>query len=34
VPEKVVSFEDSLGRAQSRFAELVDNLGLESPKEV
>jgi propane monooxygenase small subunit len=33
VPEKVVSFEDSLGRAQSRFGELLGNLGLESPKE-
>jgi propane monooxygenase small subunit len=34
VPEKVVSFEDSLSRAQTRFAELVGNLGLEPPKEV
>jgi hypothetical protein len=29
-----VSFEDSLGRAQVRFDELLGNLGLESPKEV
>jgi propane monooxygenase small subunit len=34
VPEKVISFEESLGRAQSRFTELLDDLGLESPKEV
>ena len=34
VPEKVVSFEESLGRARSRFTDLLDDLGLESPKEV
>jgi propane monooxygenase small subunit len=34
VPEKVVRFEDSLGRARRRFTDLLDDLGLESPKEV
>jgi propane monooxygenase small subunit len=34
VSEKVVSFEDSFGRAQVRFGDLLDELGLESPKEL
>jgi hypothetical protein len=34
VSEKVVSFEDSFGRATDRFRELLDGLGLESPKEL
>jgi propane monooxygenase small subunit len=34
VSERVVSFEDSFGRATVRFDELLDGLGLESPKEL
>jgi propane monooxygenase small subunit len=34
VSEKVVSFEDSFGRATLRFDDLLDELGLESPKEL
>jgi propane monooxygenase small subunit len=34
VPEKVVSFEDSFDRATLRFGELLDDLGLDSPKEL
>jgi propane 2-monooxygenase small subunit len=34
VSEKVVSFEDSFGRATLRFGELLDDLGLVSPKEL
>jgi propane monooxygenase small subunit len=34
VSEKVVGFEDSFGRATDRFRELLDGLGLESPKEL
>jgi propane 2-monooxygenase small subunit len=34
VSEKVVSFEDSFSRATLRFSELLDELGLESPKEL
>jgi propane monooxygenase small subunit len=34
VPEKIVSFEESLGRATLRFGGLLDDLGLESPKEL
>jgi propane monooxygenase small subunit len=34
VPEKVLSFEDSLARATTRFGELLGDLGLESPKEL
>jgi propane monooxygenase small subunit len=34
VSEKVVSFEDSLARATLRFSDLLDDLGLESPKEL
>jgi hypothetical protein len=34
VSEKVVSFEDSLGRARLRFGDLLDELGLDSPKEL
>ncbi|MCW3064099.1 MAG: methane/phenol/toluene hydroxylase [Solirubrobacterales bacterium] len=34
VSEKVVSFEESFGRAALRFDELLDDLGLESPKEL
>jgi hypothetical protein len=34
VSEKVVSFEDSFGRATLRFNDLLDELGLESPKEM
>ncbi|HEX4680248.1 MAG TPA: aromatic/alkene monooxygenase hydroxylase subunit beta [Gaiellaceae bacterium] len=34
VPEKTVSFEESLGRATVRFGELLGDLGLESPKEL
>ena len=33
ITEKVVTFEDSLRRANARFGELLDGLGLESPKE-
>jgi propane monooxygenase small subunit len=33
VSEKVVTFEESLERARARFDELLDDLGLESPKE-
>jgi propane monooxygenase small subunit len=33
VSEKVVTFEDSFDRARARFDELLDDLGLESPKE-
>jgi propane monooxygenase small subunit len=34
VSEKVVSFEDSFGRATLRLGEILDDLGLESPKEL
>jgi propane 2-monooxygenase small subunit len=34
VSEKVVSFEDSFGRARLRFGDLLDELGLDSPKEL
>jgi propane 2-monooxygenase small subunit len=34
VTEKVVTFEDSLERTKDRFRELLDGLGLESPKEL
>jgi propane monooxygenase small subunit len=34
VSEKVVSFEESFGRATTRFGELLDDLRLESPKEL
>jgi len=34
VSEKVVSFEDSFAAAKARFGELVESLGLESPKEL
>jgi propane monooxygenase small subunit len=34
VSEKVVTFEESFGRAALRFDELLDDLGLESPKEL
>jgi propane monooxygenase small subunit len=34
VPEKVVSYEDSLDRAKVRFTDLLDDLGLETPKEL
>jgi propane monooxygenase small subunit len=34
VSEKVLSFEDSFGRARLRFGDLLDELGLESPKEL
>jgi propane monooxygenase small subunit len=34
VSEKVVTFEDSFGRAALRFDELLDELGLDSPKEL
>jgi propane monooxygenase small subunit len=34
VSEKVVSFEDSFSRATLRFGELLDDLNLESPKEL
>jgi propane monooxygenase small subunit len=34
VSEKVMSFEDSFGRAQLRFGDLLDELGLDSPKEL
>jgi propane monooxygenase small subunit len=34
VPEKAVSFEESLGRATVRFGDLLGDLGLESPKEL
>jgi propane monooxygenase small subunit len=34
LPEKVVSFENSLSRAKLRFSDLLGELGLESPKEV
>jgi propane monooxygenase small subunit len=33
-PEKVVSFEQSLGRATLRFGELLGDLGLKTPKEL
>jgi propane monooxygenase small subunit len=33
ITEKVVTFEDSLRRANARFGELLDGLGLEPPKE-
>jgi propane monooxygenase small subunit len=33
VSEKVVTFDDSFGRACARFAELLSDFGLESPKE-
>jgi propane monooxygenase small subunit len=32
VSEKVVSFEDAFGRSRLRFADLLDELGLESPE--
>jgi propane 2-monooxygenase small subunit len=34
VSEKVVTFEDSLQRTRERFGELLDGLGLDSPKEL
>jgi propane monooxygenase small subunit len=34
VSEKAVSFEDSFGRARLRFGDLLDELGLDSPKEI
>jgi propane monooxygenase small subunit len=34
IPEKTVSFEESLGRATLRFGDILGNLGLESPKEL
>jgi propane monooxygenase small subunit len=34
VSEKVVTFEESLERTKDRFRELLDGLGLESPKEL
>jgi propane monooxygenase small subunit len=34
VPEKVVSFEDSLERSTLRFRDILGDLGLESPKEL
>jgi propane monooxygenase small subunit len=34
VSEKVLTFEDSLERAKARFADLLDGLGLEPPKEL
>jgi propane monooxygenase small subunit len=34
VSEKVLSFEDSFGRATLRFGDLLGDLGLESPKEL
>jgi propane monooxygenase small subunit len=34
VPEKTVSFEESLGRATTRFSDILGDLGLESPKEL
>jgi propane monooxygenase small subunit len=34
VAEKVVTFEESLGLATLRFGDLLDELGLESPKEL
>ena len=32
--EKVVRFEDSFERSRGRFESLLDDLGLETPKEV
>jgi propane monooxygenase small subunit len=34
VSEKVVTFEESLERTKNRFRELLNGLGLESPKEL
>jgi propane monooxygenase small subunit len=34
VSEKVVNFEDSLGRATARFGDLLDGLGLDYQKEL
>jgi propane monooxygenase small subunit len=34
VSEKVATFEDSFGRSRLRFGDLVDELGLHSPKEL
>jgi propane 2-monooxygenase small subunit len=34
VSEKVVTFEESLQRAKARFADLLDGLGLDAPKEL
>jgi propane monooxygenase small subunit len=34
VSEKVIGFEDSFGRARLRFSDLLDDLGLEPPKEM
>jgi propane monooxygenase small subunit len=34
VPEKVVSFEESLDRSKLRFTGLLDDLGLKTPKEL